>query len=177
MTILLYASILLRTRERDHVFLGEPLRCEEGSEVGEARRGRRDVVVGAAEAGSGGVPPPNLHVPVRPAKLHTHTQHARTYVTTLHSFQVRHLPLATYSVIQHCVLLTMTTLSLAAMATMSAHDTTPGHTFSTADLMASMTSNPLAEPLLGVAVFSPWKLGVSSSSNDASHPCVTYDDC
>jgi hypothetical protein len=107
----------------------------------------------------------------------THTQHARTYVTTLHSFQVRHLPLATYSVIQHCVLLTMTTLSLAAMATMSAHDTTPGHTFSTADLMASMTSNPLAEPLLGVAVFSPWKLGVSSSSNDASHPCVTYDDC
>jgi hypothetical protein len=64
----------------------------------------------------------------------------------------------------------MTTLSLAAMARMSAQETTPGQAFSTADLMASMTSKPLTEPLLGVAVFSPWRLDVSSSSSDASQP-------
>jgi hypothetical protein len=66
----------------------------------------------------------------------------------------------------------MTTLSLAAMARMSAQDTTPGQAFSTAVLMASMASKPLTEPLLGFAIFSPWKLGVSSSSNDASQPCA-----
>jgi hypothetical protein len=64
----------------------------------------------------------------------------------------------------------MTTLSLAAMVRMSAQETTPGQTFSTADLTASMTSKPLTEALLGVAIFSPWKLDVSSSSNDASQP-------
>ena len=64
----------------------------------------------------------------------------------------------------------MTTLSLAAMARMSAQETTPGQTFSTADLAASMTSKPLTEPLLGLAVFSPWKVAVSSSSSDASQP-------
>ena len=68
------------------------------------------------------------------------------------------------------MLLTLTTLSLAAMARMSAQETTPGQTLSTADLMASITSKPLTEPLLGVAIFSPWKLAVSSSSNDASQP-------
>jgi hypothetical protein len=56
------------------------------------------------------------------------------------------------------------------MARMSAQETTPGQAFSTADLMASMTSKPLTEPLLGVAVFSPWRLDVSSSSSDASQP-------
>ena len=65
----------------------------------------------------------------------------------------------------------MTTLSLAAMARMSAQETTPGQAFSTADLMASITSKPLTEALLGFAIFSPWKLAVSSSSNDASQPC------
>ena len=69
----------------------------------------------------------------------------------------------------------MTTLSLAAMARMSAQETTPGQTFTTADLMASMTSNPLAEPLLGVAIFSPWKLGVSSSNSEASQPYTMID--
>jgi hypothetical protein len=43
----------------------------------------------------------------------------------------------------------MTTLSLAAMARMSAQDTTPRQAFSTAVLTASMTSKPLTEPLLG----------------------------
>jgi hypothetical protein len=42
-------------------------------------------------------------------------------------------------------------------------------------LMASMTSNPLAEPLLGLAIFSPWKLGVSSSSSEASQPYTMID--
>jgi len=69
----------------------------------------------------------------------------------------------------------MTTLSLAAMARMSAQETTPGHTFSTADLTASMTSKPRTEPLLGVAIFSPWKLAVSSSSSDASQPYMHGD--
>jgi hypothetical protein len=39
----------------------------------------------------------------------------------------------------------MTTESRAAMASISAQDTTPGHSLSTALLMSSTTSNPLAE--------------------------------
>ena len=67
--------------------------------------------------------------------------------------------------------LTATTESRAVMATISAHDTTPGHTASTLDFMASMTSKPLTEFLLGSAVFSPLKEEVSSSSTDPSQPC------
>lgn len=70
----------------------------------------------------------------------------------------------------HPSLLTMTTESLAETAKMSAHDTTPGHAFSTAVFILSMTSNPLAEFRLGFAVFSPVKLDVSSNSNEPSHP-------
>lgn len=64
----------------------------------------------------------------------------------------------------------MTTESLAAIAKISAHDTTPGHTFSTAVLMSSITFNARIEPLLGTAVCSPVKLAVSANSTDASHP-------
>eukprot|EP00268_Persea_americana_P064092 TRINITY_DN8396_c0_g1_i1.p2 TRINITY_DN8396_c0_g1~~TRINITY_DN8396_c0_g1_i1.p2 ORF type:complete len:177 (+),score=22.35 TRINITY_DN8396_c0_g1_i1:670-1200(+) len=64
----------------------------------------------------------------------------------------------------------VTTESREAIAKMSAHETTPGHTFSTADLILSTTSNPLADPLLGTAVFSPVKDDVSSSRIDPSHP-------
>ena len=67
-------------------------------------------------------------------------------------------------------ILTVATESLAAMAKMSAHDTTPGHTFSTAVFMSSTTSNPLTEFWLGLAVFSPVKPEVSSSSIEPSHP-------
>jgi len=67
-------------------------------------------------------------------------------------------------------MLTMKTESLAATAKMSAHETTPGHSFSTSDLMASITSNPLTEFALGNAVFSPVKFAVLSSKMDASHP-------
>lgn len=64
----------------------------------------------------------------------------------------------------------ITVESLAAMASISAHETTPGHAFSTADFMLSMTSNPLAEFWFGAAFFSPVKEDVSSSKSDPSHP-------
>lgn len=60
--------------------------------------------------------------------------------------------------------------SLEAMASISAQETTPGHTFSTADFMLSTTSNPLAELKLGAALFSPVKDDVSSRRIDPSHP-------
>lgn len=68
----------------------------------------------------------------------------------------------------------MTTESRAAMARMSAHETMPGQAFSTAVFISSITSNPLAEFLLGFAFFSPVKLAVSSSSNDPSHPYIKH---
>lgn len=77
-------------------------------------------------------------------------------------------------------MLTMTTESLAAIAKISAHETTPGHAFSTVALILSITSNPLIELLLGGAVFSPLKVGVSSRSTDASQPynaCMHADTC
>lgn len=64
----------------------------------------------------------------------------------------------------------MTTESSAAMARMSAHETTPGQAVSTAVFISSITSNPLVESLLGLAFFSPVKFVVSSSNNDPSHP-------
>jgi len=68
-------------------------------------------------------------------------------------------------------ILTISTESLAVMVRISAHETAPGHTFSTADLILSITSNPRAEFLLGLAVFSPVKLDVSSRRIEPSHPC------
>lgn len=56
------------------------------------------------------------------------------------------------------------------MAKISAQETTPGQTFSTADLMLSTTSNPRAEFRFGLAFFSPVKEDVSSSSTDPSQP-------
>lgn len=64
-------------------------------------------------------------------------------------------------------LLTKRTESCAAMARMSAHETTPLHELSTAVLMASTTSNPLAELMLGKANFSP---SFPSNKIDASQP-------
>jgi hypothetical protein len=57
---------------------------------------------------------------------------------------------------------------------MSAHDTVRGHSASSRALMVSMTPNPLSEPALGPALFSPVKLPVSSSRTDASQPWRTY---
>ena len=53
------------------------------------------------------------------------------------------------------------------MATISAHDTTPGHALSTEVLILSTTSNPLTEFKLGPANFSP---SLTSNSIDASQP-------
>lgn len=70
--------------------------------------------------------------------------------------------------------LTVTTESRAAMATISAQETTPGHTASTFVLIWSITSKPLTELLLGPAVFSPVKEEVSSRSIDPSQPYQLY---
>lgn len=64
----------------------------------------------------------------------------------------------------------MLTASLAAIAKTSAHETIPGQTLSTADLILSMTSNPRAELAFGAAFFSPVNEDVSSSRIDPSHP-------
>jgi len=53
--------------ERDDVGDVEALAPELGDDGGERVVGRRDVVVGALDAGAQRVPPPQRHVPVRPA--------------------------------------------------------------------------------------------------------------
>lgn len=58
--------------------------------------------------------------------------------------------------------------SRAAKASMSAQDTTPLHWLSTADFIASTTSNPLAEFKLAAENFST---SVPSSKTDPSQPC------
>lgn len=63
------------------------------------------------------------------------------------------------------------TESRAAIATISAQETTPGHTASTFFLILSITLNPLTELLLGPEVFSPVNEDVSSNSIDPSQPC------
>jgi len=65
----------------------------------------------------------------------------------------------------------METESRAAIAKISAHDTTGRlQALSTAALISSTTSKPLIEPIFGSAVFSPVKFGVSSSRTDPSQP-------
>jgi hypothetical protein len=54
---------------------------------------------------------------------------------------------------------------------MSAQETVALQDASTWVLMASITSNPRAELAFGPALFSPVKLGVSSSRMEPSHPC------
>lgn len=67
----------------------------------------------------------------------------------------------------------MATESLAAIAKISAHDTTGRlQALSTAALISSTTSKPLIELRFGSAVFSPTKKGVSSSRTDPSQPCI-----
>jgi hypothetical protein len=65
------------------------------------------------------------------------------------------------------ITLTKSTESRAAMAIISAHDTTPLHAFSIELLILSTTSNPLTEFKLGRANFSP---SLKSNSIDASQP-------
>lgn len=71
---------------------------------------------------------------------------------------------------------TATTESRAATAKISAQDTIgPQQTWSTADLILSITSNPLRELALGMAVFSPTNLVASSNRTDASQPYTTLE--
>lgn len=63
----------------------------------------------------------------------------------------------------------MAEASRAAKATMSAHDTTPGHASSTAALMSSTTSSILSVRL-GEASFSAGLPGVLLMSTEPSHP-------
>jgi len=60
--------------------------------------------------------------------------------------------------------------SLAATASMSAHDTIPGHVFSSSLFASSIIPYPLADPRFGNAVFSLTIVGVSSSKIEASQP-------
>ena len=60
--------------------------------------------------------------------------------------------------------------SLVASARISAQETVALQEASTLVLMASITSKPLAEFLLGPAFFSPVKVEVSSNNIDPSHP-------
>lgn len=66
--------------------------------------------------------------------------------------------------------LTRTVESLAARARMSAQETVPGHSLSSAALIWSTTSNPLTELRLGLESFSLTILGLLSSRIDASQP-------
>jgi len=66
--------------------------------------------------------------------------------------------------------LTVTTESRAAIARISAQETTPGQAASTLVLMSSITSKPLRELTFAAADFSPVKVEVSSNRTDASHP-------
>ena len=61
----------------------------------------------------------------------------------------------------------MTTESRAAMASISAQDTTPLHSYSTALLISSTTSNPLTQFKLEKETFSP---SLTSNSIDPSQP-------
>lgn len=65
----------------------------------------------------------------------------------------------------------MATESRAAIAKISAHDMIGRlQALSTAALIWSTTSKPLSELIFGIAVFSPMKVGVSSSRIDPSQP-------
>lgn len=69
--------------------------------------------------------------------------------------------------------LTLTVASRATRASISAHDTTPGHAHSSSILILSICSNPLKELLFSNADFSVRTFGsVESRRTDPSHPCT-----
>ena len=70
----------------------------------------------------------------------------------------------------HSYVFTRKTPSLAASARISTQETVALQEASTLVLMASITSKPLAEFLLGAAFFSPVNVAVSSNKIDPSHP-------
>jgi len=68
--------------------------------------------------------------------------------------------------------LTKKTASLAAMARISAHETTPGHWSSSSSLIASITSKPLRLKFPGES-FSAVLSSVESIKTEPSHPYST----
>lgn len=70
-------------------------------------------------------------------------------------------------------LLTRLIESRAAMAKMSAQDTTMGPQIKfKRDFILAITLNPLSEFMLGEADCSPVKSGVSTNKTDPSQPCI-----
>lgn len=65
------------------------------------------------------------------------------------------------------------TESLAAKAKISAQDTIPAHSFSTADLISSTTSKP-DKDRFGIAAFSAVLFAVEFNSTDPSQPCKKF---
>ena len=75
-----------------------------------------------------------------------------------------------YHIFGYSDILTISILSRAAKARMSAQETTPLHTASSLAFAASITSKPLRLGLLGGESFSAVFEGVESMSTDPSHP-------
>lgn len=69
-----------------------------------------------------------------------------------------------------CLILTKKTASLAAIATISAHETTPAHCFSSCSFTSSIISYPLKLKFAGESFSAVLPL-VESIKTDASHPC------
>ena len=61
-----------------------------------------------------------------------------------------------------------------AMVRISAQETTPGQTFSSAVLMSSTTEYPSAEFIFGFASFSLTMPSALSSNIDPSQPCLLF---
>lgn len=91
------------------------------------------------------------------------------FIVSLCEFRFGFLHHATYRAKN--VTPTSTVESLAARAIMSAQDTVLGHSFSNADLISSITSNPRAEFWFGTDLFSVIMFLLLSNRIDASQPC------
>lgn len=118
---------------------------------------RRNICICGVYTSACGVPPSQYHFPIRACALHQYT----IYIYMMSglncmSFKFMYIIILIKSSILKLMRLyyTKNTESRAAMVRISAQDTRPGHAFSTVDLMASMTSKPRVELMLGAAFFS-----------------------
>lgn len=182
---------LIITGECDHV-LGREAHVPELLHEGvDARRRCWEVGVGALQAGGAAVLPADLNLPARPARLngppdnlmmmmmqtnHDHALLSRTIFLfarlqkKIYVIEKKLIISVDETMMPMYVIHTTTTESRAAMARRSAQETVSGHSRSSSVLMASMTSKPLIELVLGTAVFSPMKNGLSSRRTEPSQP-------
>ncbi|KAL9253586.1 hypothetical protein AKJ16_DCAP06598 [Drosera capensis] len=167
----------------DHV---ESLLIELGEKALKSASRRRNVVVRAGHTCSRGVPSSQWYFPAWPSGLHITEKHriCNHAPSDSHWVNPRQQSKEAYVVGSHALLdngkqdfvqalyliLTKTVESLAAMMTISAQDTVSGHSFSSADLISSMTSKPRTECLFGIDLFSLTMVLLLSRSSDASHP-------